>query len=129
MTDNNNRLHPNINNRVFINPGTGPADNAYEDDARHNMDAFMVDLGIKGIRVRRHARADYGAGRFAYRLYYQGRKVEIQMPGWELARVRFTGADEQNVWDFPRLYVNDDSWLWRYALNCAKADLLGEDND
>lgn len=123
------RLHPNINGVVFFNPGTGPVDDAYADDAWRNLKAFIADLGLVGVHYRRMKKHDYGNGRYAYQLRYQGRKVEIQMPGWELARVRFTGAKEQNPWDYPRLYVDDSSWLWQFAVSCAKADLTGETDE
>ena len=39
----------------------------------------------------------------------------VDMPGLPLAKVRFTGAKSQDIWTFPRLYVDDSSWVWLYS--------------
>jgi hypothetical protein len=41
--------------------------------------------------------------------------------------LRFTGAADQNIWDFPRLYVNGSSWVWIYAVGSVADALHGED--
>ena len=38
------------------------------------------------------------------------------MPGISLEKVRFMGKEDENIWDFPRLYVDDESYVWKYAL-------------
>ena len=50
------------------------------------------------------------------------RTIEIQMPGLPVDRVRFLDEDGQNIWDFPRLYVDDSSWVWKYALSVCEPD-------
>ena len=46
--------------------------------------------------------------------------LEVEMPGLPLADVRYMpdepGNGDQNPWDFPRLYVDGSSWLWKYAV-------------
>jgi hypothetical protein len=118
-------IRPAVGN-LFINPGTGPVDDATEANARVNIRQFITDLGIDGVRVRRLARADYGDGRYAFRLYYKGRRCEVQMPGLPLDQTRWQkGLDP---WEFPRLYVEGSSWLWSFAVGCAQRDLLGDED-
>jgi len=39
------------------------------------------------------------------------------MPGLPLDLVRYTGENGQNIWNFPRLYLDDSSWVWKFAAN------------
>lgn len=117
----NRKLNPQIRTQagtIFINPGTGSVEGATEKNARANMKQFMKDCDSSlHWHCRRDKRADYGDGRFAFKLYcdeFEGKKVEIQMPGWELERVRYMG-NGQNPFQFPRLYVDGSSWLWEFA--------------
>ena len=114
MTD-KNKLHPNIGGRIFINPGTGPVEGASETNAMINIFAFVDDSPIDNLTIRRTREDDYGDGRYSFKVGSQGQEVDIQMPGWELERVRFMG-DDQNPWDYPRLYLEHGSCLWIYAL-------------
>jgi len=111
---------------VFINPGSGPVAEATEGHAAGNMAVFADDLRAAGLGVdafTRQAEADYGDGRFAYTLTMADeRTIEIQMPGLPVDRVRFLDEDDQNIWDFPRLYVDDSSWVWKFALAVCEPD-------
>lgn len=111
--------------QVFVNPGTGPVEDADADTARKNMRQFIADLGLDGVRLRRIRKQDYGEGRFAFRLWLGPRCCDIQMPGLPVERVRYISR-EQNPWHYPRLYVEGSSWLWVFALNCAKSELTEE---
>lgn len=109
---------------IIINPGTGPVADANEPQARANMDAFCDELLKAGVVVAGIAplHDDHdGDGRFAYRLdTADGRRLDILMPGIPTEQVRYTGADGQNIWDFPRLYVDGSSWVWMFAIKaCA----------
>lgn len=115
-----------VGGRIFINPGTGPVENANADEARRNVAQFVAELGLTGVRIRRARKIDYGDGRYAFWLSLDGRRCEIQMPGLPLERVRYLDRP-QNPWHYPRLYVDGSSWLWCFALNCAKGALLGEE--
>lgn len=110
---------------IIVNPGSGPVPEATEQHAAGNMAVFADDLRTAGLGVDtfiRRADADYGDGRYAYTLAMDdGRSIEIQMPGLPLDRVRYMGRD-QNIWDFPRLYVNDSSFVWEFALSVCKPD-------
>lgn len=111
---------------IIINPGTGPVPEATEEHAAASMLAFGEDLRHTGLDVKDFSRtpdADYGEGRFAFTLNMaDGRTVEVQMPGLPLDRVRYTGADGQNIWDFPRLYIDGSSWVWKFALTVCEPD-------
>lgn len=114
MTD---ELHPNIGGRVFFNPGTGPVSDRTPEQAAINMGFFLDDCRIAGLTCKRVPEHDYGDGRYAFLVCRAGYEpVEIQMPGRAIDRVRFTGAADQNIWDYPRLYVDGSSWVWMYAL-------------
>lgn len=39
----------------------------------------------------------------------------VDMPSLSLEKIRYMGEKTQNIWDFPRLYVNGSSWVWKYA--------------
>jgi hypothetical protein len=104
---------------ITINPGTGPVEGGTLEQAKANMDAFSADLRDAGLYAtgltrREHTDAD---GRFGYTLTMgDARKLEILMPGLPLDQVRYVGADGQDIWDFPRLYVDGDSWIWMFAV-------------
>jgi hypothetical protein len=44
------------------------------------------------------------------------------MPGLPVEQVRYMGESGQNIWDFPRLYVDDSSWIWEFALSSCEPD-------
>ncbi|MEU7435681.1 hypothetical protein AB0B07_33310 [Streptomyces sioyaensis] len=105
---------------VSINPGSGPVTEATEQNAIDNMGAFTADLRERGIDVDtfvRRSGADYGDGRYAFTVAIaDGGSMEVQMPGLPLEQVRWLGAEGQDIWQFPRLYVDDSSWIWYFAL-------------
>lgn len=112
---------------LFINPGSGPVDGADIDTAASNMEALTRDLLALGCKVgdTSHAARDSdGDGRWPFVITVNGREHEVDMPGLPLDRVRFMGEDDQNIWDFPRLYVDGSSWIWQFALG-----VLGDDDD
>jgi hypothetical protein len=119
----NEKLHPQIKigaSTIFVNPGTGGVDGASEANARANMRQFVKDCDSSlHWHWRRDKNKDYGDGRYAFKVYcdeFPTKKIEIQMPGWGIERVRYMGTEGQNVWHFPRLYVDGSSWLWEYAI-------------
>lgn len=104
---------------IVINPGSGPAWGATEGNATANMQKFTSDLTERGIPATfaRRPDADYGEGRYAFMVTPEtGVAQEVQMPGLPLDRVRWLGP-EQDIWQFPRLYVDGGSWIWFFALN------------
>lgn len=115
----NDRLHPRAG-PILINPGTGVVDGAREEYADHNISQLVQDVDLEGITYRKDASKDDGEGRFGYQLTHHQKDVEVQMPGWPLERVRFLGKEGQKIMEFPRLYVDGSSWLWKFAVNIIK---------
>ena len=110
---------------IFINPGTGPVAGATEVHAAFNMGVFTADLIGAGIQVTSaEQRPDLDdEGRFGWKITTaDGREAEIEMPGLPLARVRWMDEPDQNIWDFPRLYVDGSSWVWKYALSACEPE-------
>lgn len=111
---------------ISINPGSGPVERATEQNAINNMGAFTADLRERGIDVdtfTRRPNADYGDGRYAFSVHVgDGLTTEVQMPGLPLDQVRWLGAEGQDIWQFPRLYVDDSSWIWYFALNAFEVE-------
>lgn len=110
---------------VFVNPGTGPVVGTSAENAEANMRAFVSEIGAD----------EFGGpigedeGRYEFEAYGNGRSVSVEMPGLPLDEVRYVGTEDQNIWDFPRLYVDGSSWVWCYAVRSAKRALSGEDDD
>lgn len=106
--------------RVIVNPGSGPVLNTSQINATCNMGVFTDDLRANGLDVDtfiRLADSDYGDGRYAYDVTFaDGRSVEVQMPGLPVEQVRWMDGPDQNIWDYPRLYVDGNSWVWGFAL-------------
>jgi hypothetical protein len=113
---------------AFINPGTGPVEDATEALAVEAMRQFVIDTGAESFaRCPEHHDDD---GRFAFAVYKrlpsgEVRRFEVDIPGLPLDRVRYVDAPGQNIWHFPRLYVDGSSWVWKFAVSCVKH--AGED--
>lgn len=112
---------------VIINPGSGPVAGATEQHAEASMVEFARDVlrahGYDEIGYARRPAADED-GRFGYRLTCvkagQESTFEIDMPGLPLERVRWLDEPEQNIWHFPRLYVDGNSWVWKFAVGVCE---------
>lgn len=103
---------------VFINPGSEDTEGGTEEQATENIKQFIADCSIKDLKfVRAKEEDDYGRFAFiVYKVLGDLKSFLIHMPGWELAKVRYTGEKNQNPFEFPRLYKNHSSWLWKFAL-------------
>lgn len=110
---------------VIINPGSGPVPDATSIQALANARVFAREVDAK---VEGPLGTD-GDGRWEFRLLRDNRAVEIEMPGIPLDKVRYIDSADQDIWNFPRLYVDGSSWVWLYALNAARSVLGGEDED
>lgn len=111
---------------MIINPGSGPVGGATIENATLAIEAFITDLGLDDITMTQDSTTG-DRGRFAFTLRRGEYETKIDMPGIPLDRVRYTGAEDQNIWHFPRLYVDGSSWVWCYAINSARCALTGED--
>lgn len=100
----------------IINPGSEPLPDATEEQAVLNMAAFADELS-QHVGVASYVRAatsDYGDGRYAFEILTDDeRRIEVQMPGAPLDRVR-------DGWT--RLYVDGSSWVWDFALKMCEPD-------
>ena len=106
---------------IIINPGSGPVDNSTEENAIQNIKHFITDLDLTDIKSVRIPEEDYGEGRYAFLIWKGTHCHEIQMPGLPLNNVRYTKDENQNIWDFPRLYVDGSSWVWCFAVNLSSS--------
>jgi hypothetical protein len=106
---------------IIINPGSGPVSDATYENALANIVAFGREVGAESWATEGEA-ATEGDGRWTFTLARGGQSSEIEMPGLPLERVRYMGREDQNIWDFPRLYVNGSSWVWEFALSVVWRD-------
>lgn len=106
----------------IINPGTGPVGGALERDADENISVFIAELGLDApaIQSKRDRKGD-DRGRFSYRLSRGIRECYVDMPGRPLEEVRPDDAIGY------RLYIDGNSWFWKFALRWAMRALLDHD--
>ena len=107
--------------RIVVNPGSGPVEGATEEHAQANIRHFLTDCddGERADRWRavRYADGDLeGEGRYSFLLWRNNRCHLVAMPGLPLDQVRYIGEGDQRIGDFPRLYVDGSSWIWKFAL-------------
>lgn len=111
---------------VYCNPGAGPVPHGtLADDAITNMHALLADVGLDGATFD-GGKADE-TGRYAFVVRYTGRDAEVDMPGTTLEEVRYMKLPDQNIWNYPRLYVGGSSWVWFYAVEALREHLTGEE--
>src|SRR5687768_2843943 len=110
----------------IINPGTGPVEGASEDEARANIAQLILDAGLDHCGIY-DTDSQPGDGRYRFRLSYDDKTCEVDVPGLPIERVRYLGKPHQNIFDFPRLYVDGSSWLWGFAVGMVRDRLVGED--
>lgn len=120
---------------IVINPGSGPVEGVTEQQAVDNLRHFITDLGPDFPRLDwlRYPRLDDG-GRYGFLLftYYRAEFnpcAMVEMPGIALEKVRFMKSPGQDIWEFPRLYVDKSSWLWFIALNAVRHVFVREVED
>lgn len=111
---------------AFINPGSGPVRGATLENAAANIQAFVRDLEISGVEfAHESARYEEDDGRFSFALTHAGRRCLVDMPGLPLDQVRYLG-EPQDILEFPRLYVDGHSVVWKYAIESVRDGLRGE---
>lgn len=106
---------------VILNPGSGPVQDAKWDHAVANIEAFVKDVGLDRVTVKDKMKE--GDGRYEFVLRRGKKKVVVLMPGLPLDRVRFVDPKTQDIWQFPRLYVDNGSWVWKFAVKFARRGL------
>lgn len=110
---------------ICINPGTGPIEGASLKSADENIYQLIDDVAGTDpgtIAILRTKEDDRG-GRYGFRLQREGCSCDIRMPGLPCESVRYLGLEKQNIWDFPRLYVEGSSWVWKYAIDRVRDQL------
>jgi len=121
---------------IIMNPGTGNVFGADLENAQDNVDAWLYEIpSARHYTCRYNDRRtqeewtkhpNMARGRYIFNITVDlkdGRhfEFEVEMPGLPLDKVRFTGEDDQNIWDFPRLYVDGSSWVWKYSFSDFQA--------
>lgn len=115
-----------------VNPGTGPVHGSNETDAWINVVKLCEDAGVLDSldmpeAIKRTPADDESDGRLRYEIVLADRSCQVDMPGIPLVLVRYLGEPDQNIWDFPRLYVDGSSWVWCFAIDQVRA-VLGEES-
>jgi len=100
--------------QVIINPGSGPVAKGSRQVSQENIRQFIEDLGVPADWEFVRENKD---GRHTYRITAKGETHEVDMPAIPLDKVRYLDSEGQNIWDFPRLYIDGSSWVWKYALS------------
>ena len=97
------------------------------ENAQENIVHLIADAGLdmSGVTV---CFQEYNDGYYNFRLHRWLRVCNVFMPGFPVECVRFTGQDDQDIWRFPRLYVDGCSWVWKFAVGIVKERLIGEGN-
>lgn len=110
---------------IAINPGSGRVAESTEQNAIANMAVLLDDLRTRSLNPStfvRRAEADYGDGRYAFNVLIDDANIEVQMPGLPIDQVRWLKSEGQDIWQFPRLYIDDSSWVWYFALDQFAGD-------
>ncbi|MFJ5984234.1 hypothetical protein [Lentzea sp. NPDC092896] len=116
---------------IHINPGTGAVPSATVENAIVNINQLVLDVAAARenydhVLTHRIESADYGDGRYAFIIVFRAWgglcAFEVQMPGLPLEQVNYGARDGDSPWDFPRLYVDDSSWLWKFAIDACLPD-------
>lgn len=112
----------------MLNPGTTPDHSATLELAAEAILVFVHDLNrpetdfLADVSVNRYPDAD-GDGWFGFELGRCGKRCVVAMPGLLLERTRNHPEGFGQ-----RLYVDDNSWWWFFALSQARHALArGED--
>lgn len=114
---------------LVINPGTGPVSGSSLDRAAANIKVYAEDIAkyhnliVKDI-FRLEEQDENGRYCFALDLEKGSlkRRIVVEMPGLPLENVRYMQLPGQNIWDFPRLYVDGSSWVWVFAIHVAHVE-------
>ncbi|MGV8910155.1 MAG: hypothetical protein ACOH1Y_14335 [Propionicimonas sp.] len=112
---------------ITINPGAGPVTSATIGNARANMEQFLADIVAQGGAAQvasymLHDDGDTAGGGFTYLVIADGIEYEVEMPGLPLALVKYGAGPGQRQFNFPRLHVDGNSWLWPSAVNACGPD-------
>ena len=94
------------------------------------MKQFIKDCDVDNLTFRRIKKHDHGyidGGRYAFYVKQGNKRILVHMVGLPLKQVRYIQPNKQNIWHYPRLYVDGSSWVWYYALSQVNKFFNGED--
>lgn len=94
---------------IIINPGTGLREGRTADNAHKIVDEICQRIGIPRERVGMCMTARGGYWDFPF-TNTDGRKQEWSVPGDDPAEFF-----KSEPWVSARMYVDGNSWLWKYA--------------
>lgn len=109
---------------ISINPGSDALRAGDLAQARSNMEVFIRDaLGAAAKQARITEGAREENGRFLFNVALGARSVSVSMPGLPLEQVRYKNTSGQDIWAFPRLFVDGASWVWLYGCRSLQRKL------
>ena len=98
----------------MVDLGEGSISRGTEANAASNMTQFVEDCTARGLQFERVHDKDLGDGRYSFRIYQGTRSQLVRMPGLPLEQVRCVGSVDPS--GYPRLYLDGNSYWWRYAV-------------
>lgn len=108
---------------ILISPGSGPLNVHNRRHAEENVAAFVEELRLDGVEWSL-GELDKFSGRYVFTLRYCGRVLEGLMPGLPGAEVRFYNRPDQDIFSFPRLFLQGSSWCWIWAVQLAREEFV-----
>lgn len=103
----------------IINPGTENQKDTTEENAIKIAKIFAQELDIPNLKLRRYKKRDDNRGWYGFNLILGDIKVELDIPGVEPDVFL-----KSKPFESPRCYINGSSWLYNFALDIARGDLL-----
>lgn len=103
--------------KAILNPGSAPVKNASYEDAERNLFQLIQEAGLIRNTLTIKSSCEEDNGRFLFVINNADVTCSVKMPGIPLEQVRFVNDPGQNIWNYPRLYINSSSWVWCYAVS------------
>jgi hypothetical protein len=109
----------NKDKKIILNPGAGKCEEGTFEQACRNIDSYIEDCGVPLKIGEKHEVPDEN-NRYMFKLDFETGMVdfrfEVLMPGVDLEKVRYLELENQDIWDFPRIIMDDESYVWKYGL-------------
>ena len=102
---------------IFINPGAGDIEDHGFEQAYKKIQKFIEDCEIPLYIEKANFQSEEN-GRYSFTIkspIKHDLSWEVEMPSLSIEQVRYIYEEGQNIGDFPRLYVNGNSWVWKYG--------------
>lgn len=103
---------------LSVNPGSEEVEDVGFEQAYNNILHYINDCEIE-LFIQSANCVPEENGRYQFVLkspLLHKLSYEVEMPSLPIDQIRFMNEEEQNIWHFPRLYVNGSSWIWKYGL-------------